>query len=794
MIDSLAPPTALVLATAWRLVDPDLVGVAIDPHEGLPDEAEWLVRVMTGASTPLDPIQAEDAVRWSIGEAPTTAQALDRLVDWLMTEESGQPVVRPHRAWHQVARIVDGDLLVCWHRCLPGPLAGAAEDLGWGPVLRRERGPFHDLLRKPMADIHVHLGGAVPTSLLWNLALAGGVPLDLVFPTAQTERGRQVWAAKLESAACHLEALARAAGTIPPGTGPVERRALFAGGVAKEEEDPWPLPTQGGEDSTVLRATLGERCILVRAMRQARLSRLTDPHPAAGQAPVVAHLVPYIRIRNAFHRALLHGPGARGLRRFLRSFSRRSFVFRSAPPDRDGPGLAVALRLEELRVAQVLESYLWDAARGTPRTLGAHLPPLDVELRVSPAAGEEMARTLMAQILGVRRAIRAWNSAPLRAGFVIHLLKGGSTSDSEGALEVAQGLVAVLQDRPFLRPFVVGLDVAGDELACSPRQYARAFRLVRSAVDDQRDPGGAPPIQLGFTYHAGEDYRDLCTGIRRVDEALDLLPLRAGDRIGHGLALAFDPGHWYSARPEMGLPLGEHLLDLLWAWLCLREHEGLHDKAEGARLRLHGLIARSKRSGSGNGDLLTAMEQLAARLSLEHHGRARTDVAFDTEDAVLAHLGLSSTEGARPFAYHPNPEWSETVASIQRLVRKKCRARGIIIELNPSSNLFISGLNNYSDLPYLALRSADPVQAAESGLRVCLNTDDPGIFQTTLRGEYLRMGEALLAQGVPLELARKWLNDARKTSLEGSFLPPWLPRGEALAQLIDRTMTGREFR
>ncbi|MEI8618508.1 hypothetical protein P4S63_19280 [Pseudoalteromonas sp. B193] len=47
-----------------------------------------------------------------------------------------------------------------------------------------------------------------------------------------------------------------------------------------------------------------------------------------------------------------------------------------------------------------------------------------------------------------------------------------------------------------------------------------------------------------FTYHAGEDYVHLLSGIRTVAEAIDFLDLKTGNRIGHGTAIGINPELW----------------------------------------------------------------------------------------------------------------------------------------------------------------------------------------------------------------------------------------------------------
>ena len=76
--------------------------------------------------------------------------------------------------------------------------------------------------------------------------------------------------------------------------------------------------------------------------------------------------------------------------------------------------------------------------------------------------------------------------------------------------------------------------------------------VFRDIYESARDANAEPftlenkrPFQsLGFTFHAGEDFRHLLSGLRRIYEVVYFLKFHAGDRLCHGLALGILVDDW----------------------------------------------------------------------------------------------------------------------------------------------------------------------------------------------------------------------------------------------------------
>ncbi|EIU7595047.1 hypothetical protein L3H95_001694 [Vibrio vulnificus] len=102
---------------------------------------------------------------------------------------------------------------------------------------------------------------------------------------------------------------------------------------------------------------------------------------------------------------------------------------------------------------------------------------------------------------------------------------------------------------------------------------------------------------------------------------------------------------------------------------------------------------------------------------------------------------------------------------------------GLIIEANPTSNVYIARLKSYVEHPIFRWSPPDEsklkhgAEANVYGLRrgpvrVLVNTDDPGIMPTTLRTEFLLLREAATDLGVGRTVAERWLQELRIFGIE----------------------------
>ena len=104
----------------------------------------------------------------------------------------------------------------------------------------------------------------------------------------------------------------------------------------------------------------------------------------------------------------------------------------------------------------------------------------------------------------------------------------------------------------------------------------------------------------------------------------------------------------------------------------------------------------------------------------------------------------TSSEGAKTQIFEfPRNFWKD-VNQIQEHLVEKVEHRGIIIETNPSSNFKIGPFTLYSELPIFKLHT--PGNGKGHHLPVTVNTDDKGVFATTLENEYSLLAISLRKQ------------------------------------------------
>jgi adenosine deaminase len=107
--------------------------------------------------------------------------------------------------------------------------------------------------------------------------------------------------------------------------------------------------------------------------------------------------------------------------------------------------------------------------------------------------------------------------------------------------------------------------------------------------------------------------------------------------------------------------------------------------------------------------------------------------------------------------------------------------RGVALEICPTSNLRTGALARMRRNVRAALRDHPVTQLYRAGVRVTLSTDDPAMFATNLRQEYLAAAEA--------GLSTRELTSIAEASFEAAFLPP--EEKAALATRLRQVLTAQ---
>lgn len=356
--------------------------------------------------------------------------------------------------------------------------------------------------------------------------------------------------------------------------------------------------------------------------------------------------------------------------------------------------------------------------------------------------------------------------------------------------------------------YVVGIDAAGPEIEAGPEVFAPVMNWLRSKPTLGMDPKWMQhnlnscqnfPTHLGLTYHVGEDFRHLVSGLRAVEESMRFLQMRSGDRIGHGLALGLEYRLWCQRVGNVvAMPRGQRLDDLVWMRTRLASGSSVF---AGCLFEIDKEIEKLAReiyadSDTRNGCIPTLQvlyeawklryyDPLEMRYSLDGSGNSRS---LPRGFAVLDSPGLTGEAFRLYHDYHFDmtqrrkynefirvslsrgiEEWHLMVTWLQDKVLRDVVRKRIAIEINPTSNLCIGSLAKMTEHP--VFRWHPPVQdAAAIRPQILVGSDDPGVFGTELLFEYAALSKAAEERGATPREISEWLGDLRETSRTYCFL------------------------
>jgi len=384
----------------------------------------------------------------------------------------------------------------------------------------------------------------------------------------------------------------------------------------------------------------------------------------------------------------------------------------------------------------------------------------------------------------------------LRLGLVVHFIKrtdlseqtrfkdGGYLApmcrDSKARREAdqaARAIVALMDKTTGLSDIIRGVDAASNERHAGPEVFAQVFRRMRRAGIKR------------FTYHAGEDFVHIASGLRAINEAVRFLELSAGCRIGHGTAAGLIPAKWWASVGGAVLQtIEDRLDDLVFAWGTLLQRGILLDRLPRLELEIRRLSMQIWQ------DPLLTPELLSRAWHMRHidpivrnYGSHDVDRHRDCEIKIYEDCKLREPDAHMQFLRRHGVAVSknvilrsgdhilitsdtdildlEVVEALQSVTLELLQERRIAIETLPSSNVRISIHQSYDDhhaIGWLGFgRSFGPTS-------VVLGSDDPGIFATSLRGEYAHLLRALEVNGAGNE-TMEILERINKTSKRYRF-------------------------
>jgi hypothetical protein len=318
-------------------------------------------------------------------------------------------------------------------------------------------------------------------------------------------------------------------------------------------------------------------------------------------------------------------------------------------------------------------------------------------------------------------------------------------------------LLEIMREFPSLRKIITGIDAAANELEAPPEVFAVLFRYCRKQGIEH------------FTYHAGEDFEHLLSGIRAIYEAVTFLDLRNGDRLGHATAIGIDPRIWLNKMPEsLFIARGQWLENLLFLrHIALQKplfsphlslahieasihqfaHEIFHRSIDINTLQkffsnrdLDPQLIKQVREDKSGVNLFSRNDEYQRIKQIPEPNKEVYDCLYQRWfDKKVIERYEQKQEILLTETTH------ELLLAVQQYVQQLIVNRHVIIETLPTSNLRISHYQRISDhhiFRWLGIKGR--AFEGDSTMILVLGSDDPGIFATDMRNEFYHLFSALV--------------------------------------------------
>lgn len=390
-----------------------------------------------------------------------------------------------------------------------------------------------------------------------------------------------------------------------------------------------------------------------------------------------------------------------------------------------------------------------------------------IEGRFSPAENSYKIHILTSQILqGFQKAQKNCKFlANAELILIAHFIK---KKDNEKRLPIrhrllrqelkrkAMALAIFIKKNTQAGKLIKGIDAAASEFDTSPDVFAHTFRFLRMKGIEK------------CTYHAGEDFRHILTGIRSIYEAMFFLELQTSDRIGHCTAIGISPELWMKRiGTTCIISQGEWLDNLVFAWYIIKESKCLELQQIIIQIETE-ITEYSHKVYNISYPPYILVEAWKMRkynpfLYLEQDDVSPTDDWYKTESTEqekdirtfliknpdikkiwsLYHRMENVTFNQEGNNYDKLIEINineifnaNAIYLLQNLILNEMATKGIVIEALPSSNVRISYYKQLNE--YHLCRWVNSTEEEVILPPVVVGTDDPGIFTTNIYNEYAK--------------------------------------------------------
>lgn len=265
-----------------------------------------------------------------------------------------------------------------------------------------------------------------------------------------------------------------------------------------------------------------------------------------------------------------------------------------------------------------------------------------------------------------------------------------------------------------LNEYFNSIDAANNELDASPEIFSSSFNKFKKDVMNNLGK------RIYFTFHGGEDFIHIISGIRYVYEIYNFIDYEAGDRIAHAIALGLCPKKW---RDKIGNKIkirkGEWLDNLIFIYNLLNlDDEVVLDEIKLLWRDIYDIefisiekcfeIYLLRKNGENNINEIEDEYNKKVYEKYQYHYECHNEKKVIETELML-----------------------DKIVSLQNFVLNEIKEKKIAIEIMISSNVRISFYDQYKEhhiFKWIDDKSNLP--------HFFIATDNPGIFNTNIKNEY----------------------------------------------------------
>lgn len=505
----------------------------------------------------------------------------------------------------------------------------------------------------------------------------------------------------------------------------------------------------------------------------------------------------YLLIKTQFRREMIQANGKYGFKNFAKYQDRKDLIFEYYTEyELEAKNLSVCdgmkrchVKSLEMRIAPG-DSYLKQCKKVTDTDnsvlfLQKISRPKTKEDRIAKSVANKWFYVLHFPKLPEKNDVRHTNESLYFLNHPRnHILR---TKSRRQALSIAKAI----EKYNWLCANIRGFDACTFEIGNRPECFATEFRFLRSLIlTNQKNDFQSDMLhpKLRATYHVGEDFEDIIDGLRAIDEAVIFLELKSGERLGHALALGVNVRKYYALKDNwIILKKQDYLDNIVWMVnkakalnisLSSAFKQSLYDKA--AELIYEIYHNDIQICDYYNSWLLRGDEPLLYRFGYFDKDSYKDGFSYRSNNIlsqylrsrILNHYDPNEYESIRNnpktaelysryhFDYNvrKNGDKLETIKITEDHIRaaeqlqigmqREISRKRIGIECNLSSNVLIGPFELYEQHPLFTfipvLQGRDSIVQFAS-----INTDDQGVFDTSLEEEYalLRSTLSLMRNG-----------------------------------------------